>query len=580
MKTVPYTRWLGIAGGLVSFALLAQSAHGAAPCRFDALGQSQYSSSYDPGRNVYKEIEGVGKFGYRSSPIGSDWYNNSPADIDPRNQKPVEGSSVDNVYKKIPEVLMEEVIVAVIDSGMDIKHVDLKDNIWVNKKEIPGNCIDDDKNGYVDDIHGWNYVLGKDGKSIDGETLEVTRELYRLKKAGETASDYYKQVKKAFSEGLMGRKERLAGYKAEMTVIDTAITLFNDDLGTYTLDEVKALATTTSVEAAAKKDLVALYEKRNARTHLKDVAALRAYVKGGMDYYQSAVDYHYNLELAKNPQRGDDPDFFGDFKTNPDKLYGNNDVTPVNGDETHATHVAGIIGAVRGNAIGIRGVATKVKIMALRAVPNGDESDKDVYHAVRYAVDNGAKIINMSFGKGFARNADKVIEAFAYAASKGVIIVHSAGNSSDNNDVAVSYPERKLADKNSDLYAHWLEIGASGPVAGPDLRAYFSSFGQNSVDIFSPGYKVKSTINDNKYAYYSGTSMASPVVSGILALMMSYDPAMAASLLKTKLMETARQYKDVTSEVVIDGKKQTVPFKALSISGGVADAEKLLEAIY
>lgn len=578
MKYLPAAKLLGLAG-LASVALFSQQALSADPCPYSALGQSLKGPDYNPGRNLFKEAEGLGKFGYRSSPIGSDWYNNSPADIDPRTGKAVEGSSVDKVYEKAPTEVMKEVIVAVIDSGMDITHVDLKDNIWVNTKEIPGNCIDDDKNGYVDDVHGWNYVVNKEGKSIDGETLEVTREFHRLEKAGETESDYYKKVKKAFSEGLMARKQRLALYKGEMNVITTAAALFNDDLDSYTLDEVKGIVTKTAVEAAAKADLVALYEAKVARRPLKTVAALEEYVQGAVAYYQSTVDFHYNLELAKAPQRADDPDFFGDFKTNPEKLYGNNDVTPVNGDETHATHVAGIIGAVRDNATGIRGVAAKVKIMALRAVPNGDEADKDVYHAVRYAVDNGARIINMSFGKGFARNADKVIEAFAYAASKGVLIVHSAGNSADDNDVAVSYPERKLADKNSDLWAHWLEVGASGPVSGPDLRAYFSSFGKTSVDIFAPGYKVKSSINGDQYAYYSGTSMASPVVSGTLALMMSVDPEIPSSILKRKLMETARQYEGVTSEVVIGGEKQTVPFKDLSISGGVADADTLFNAI-
>lgn len=549
-------------------------------CSFSTLNSAQnFVQPTKNSVNLFKNFSGNNKFNVVQSQIGADWFNDSPSDIDPVTNERIEGSEINNVYDRLVEDNLQEVIVAVIDSGMDISHKDLKANIWTNPKEIPGNCIDDDNNGYIDDIHGWNYLVKADGSKITGETLEVTRELARLRAAGETKSEYYKKVKTEFNDSVASAVTNVKRMNHILNELNTSASMFSDDIHIYTKSEVERLNATTAIEKAAKQTLINYLDKLKSRG-MDTVGKVIEYYEGAKTYYKENLDFYYNLSLAKNPHRNDDPDFFGSFIENPEKLYGNNDVTPADNGENHSTHVAGIIGAVRGNNIGINGVASKVKLMALRAVPNGDESDKDIFHAVKYAVDNGAKVINMSFGKGFSRNSDKVIEAFDYAASKGVLLVHSAGNGRTDNDTGYSYPERKLIEKSSNLYKHWLEIGASTAVKGSSLKAGFSNFGKETVDVFAPGSKVKSTITDNKYAYYSGTSMASPVVAGAAALMLSYDPSLTGSQLKEKIMSTSRQYPDVIVSVSTNkGEMKEIPFQDLSISGGVLNGLELFDVV-
>lgn len=548
-------------------------------CTFSKLPQKKSQKPRSTNINSFRAVNGFNKFQYIQTQIGTDWYNNSPEDIDPINNLPVEGSEVDKLYQKLPSEHLEDIIVAVIDSGMDISHKDLKDNIWINKKEIPNNCIDDDQNGYIDDINGWNYLQKSNGEQISSETLEVTRELYRLKKLGQTQSEYYKKIRKAYTKGLSGRKNSLNSFNKILESIQTAITIFAGDIEEYSKREIIAIKTGSKIEASAKETLLDLFEKYKSK-NFPNVRMLKKYIVGAVSYYKGAINFHYNLKLAENPQRSDDPNFFGSIKNTPEKLYGDNNIFPADANESHATHVAGIIGAIRNNKIGINGVAANVKIMALRVVPDGDESDKDVYHSVYYAVDNGARVINMSFGKDFSRNSNKVLEAFEYAASKGVLIVHSAGNGYSNNDSTVSYPERKLLDPQSDTYKNWLEIGASTSVKGKSLKASFSNYGKKTVDLFAPGYKIKSSVNNNKYAYYSGTSMASPVVAGTIAVMLSYDGTQNTSLLKKKILETSRTYPDLFVDVPSSsGTTKAILFKNLSISGGVLNSLKLFEKI-
>lgn len=420
--------------------------------------------------------------------VEGDWFN-----LDPYIDE-VEGVSSNKVYEtmQIPKEA-QEVIVAVIDSGVDIQHPDLAGKIWVNKGEIPGNGIDDDKNGYIDDIHGWSFLGNADGTNIDQTNLEETRILRKL---------------------LLIKKVR-------------SLTSSEQEL----FDVVKSL-----VDAGLRSD---------------------------------PADKYYDVNFDPRSIIGDN------WENTADRNYGNNDVTGP--DSFHGTHVAGIIAADRKNGLGISGIASKVKIMALRAVPDGDEYDKDIANSIYYAVDNGAKIINMSFGKKFSPQRSAIDKAMKYAHKKGVLMVHAAGNSHNNNDVSGisgNFPTRfTLKGKN---WNHWLEVGASTQ-SQDSLPAYFSNYGQKTVDLFAPGYQILSTIPGGGYKKASGTSMASPVVAGVAALVLSLHPELKPSELRELFQSKGTKYSGL--QVSQPGTGDRVDFSELSISGGVANAFSILEAI-
>ena len=240
----------------------------------------------------------------------------------------------------------------------------------------------------------------------------------------------------------------------------------------------------------------------------------------------------------------------------------------------HGTHVAGIIAANRDNTIGMKGVSNNAKIMILRAVPDGDESDIDIYHAIRYAVDNGAKVINMSFGKDFARHPAKVIEAFEYAHDNGVLLVHSAGNSSNNNDEIKSYPQRRV-NESSRALASWIEVAASSVELGENLPAGFTNYGSQTVDLFAPGVKIYSTYPSNEYASLSGTSMAAPVVAGVAALMLNQYPELTSVEIKDLMMNNLRKHDGLMVNLPTNASSSKVLFEDLTVGGGIIDAKGL-----
>jgi subtilisin family serine protease len=284
-----------------------------------------------------------------------------------------------------------------------------------------------------------------------------------------------------------------------------------------------------------------------------------------LEYYGDQLTYFYNEDFNSRSIVGD---VYSDLS---DRFYGNNDV--IGPDAGHGTHVAGSIAAVRNNGVGINGVATNVKIMAVRVIPNGDERDKDVANGIRYAVDNGAKIINMSFGKAFSPYKRYVDEAVRYAESKGVLMVHAAGNDNKDNDLLPSFPSRfDKAEKRE--FNNWLEIGASSSKRGLNLPADFSNFGKKTVDFFAPGVDIYSTTPDNTYDTYSGTSMATPTTAGVAALVLSYDPILTAEDLRSLLIDTSRRYPKLL--VYRPGSQEEILFSGLSTYGSVVDAYKAL----
>ncbi len=476
----------------------------------------------------------------------------------------------------------KHIIVAVIDSGIDKDHEDLKNIMWTNPKEIAGNGIDDDKNGYIDDIHGWNFIGGPGGKNINGETLEITRLFNKLMPKYENADttslskkemvEYHNYIKygKKIEEELLdaaNQLEYLNSVEKRLFSLAHAIDSIipGDILSKSIIDTIQ----TPNNEAKMLKEIaygfIDDWGDNKTFSQLED--AITEALKDNKTYYNDKIMYNYNTNLHQRATIvGDDPNNLKE------KYYGNNDSEGP--DALHGTHVAGIIAAQRGNGIGMDGIAANVSIMSVRAVPNGDERDKDVANAIRYAVDNGASIINMSFGKGHSWNKRIVDKAVRYAEKHDVLLVHAAGNSAQNNDTSDNFPNDKY-EKIGFLFwkkkraKNWLEIGALSYEKGKDLVAGFSNYGKVNVDVFAPGMKIYSTVPNNKYKNLQGTSMASPVVAGIAAVIRSYYPRLTAKQVKNIIMKSSIKH---NIDVNIPGKDGEIAnFSQLSITGGVAN---------
>ena len=486
------------------------------------------------------------------------------------------GVSSQKAYESLSLKQTKQVIVAVIDSGVDYEHEDLKDVMWTNSKEIPGNGIDDDKNGYIDDIHGWNFVGGSSGENLVNETLEVTR--------------IYKKLLDKLQEGESLSTTEYLLFLETQTIVERELQKYSELLVSARKDKIFRDKTISTIcmrlnvcDIDTKDDLKNIKTQEvDLLENISDLSRLWDEYRGGfftgiertIKLSSNYIEFSYNIDYrGREKVVGDNPSDFSDSD------YGNNDVKGPNSN--HGTHVAGIIAATRNNGIGINGIAGNVKIMALRAVPNGDERDKDVVLAVRYAVDNGAKIINMSFGKLYSPDKDKVDAAFEYAADNGVLIVHSAGNDSKlidggRNHFPNSYKIGSGVFK-ADSIKNWIEVGASTKHQGDDLVAQFSNFGKDSVTLFSPGHKIYSSIAENKYASYSGTSMSCPVATGVSALLMSEFPDMNANEARAILINSVNIQVDLTvnkprKDRIGTDLNKMVLFRELSQTSGVINA--------
>lgn len=483
----------------------------------------------------------------------------------------------------------QTVVVAVIDSGVDIEHEDLVDNVWVNSDEIPNNGIDDDKNGYIDDVHGWNFLGNADGTNVNGETLEVTR-LYaslRGKYADADRSKLTKDQQKEYDKFLKYKEEvekkrseaqnNLSSIEMQVSMVGGIFDRMIQEYGNIEL--TNEFVDTTSLQVPdqfknAIKEMIEQYSAENGTApdfeSIKDIVMDE--MSAGLDYYTSQANYHYNPDFKSREIIGDN------YRDQNERYYGNNDVEGP--DAHHGTHVAGIIGAVRSNNIGMDGVASNVKIMSIRTVPDGDEHDKDVANAIRYAVDNGASIINMSFGKGYAWNKDVVDDAVRHAEKNDVLLVHAAGNSAQNNDSTDNFPNDKYRKAKGFLFwkkkhvKTWLEVGALSYKTGEDSPASFSNYGSENVDIFAPGVFIYATTPDDNYAPLQGTSMASPVVAGVAAILRSYFPGLTAKQVKEIIMETGTPN---NIKVKKPGSDSLVNFSDLSVTGSVINVNKAVQ---
>jgi subtilisin family serine protease len=456
----------------------------------------------------------------------------------------------------------KSVLVAVIDGGVDTAHEDLKSIIWVNPHEVY-NGKDDDHNGYADDVHGWDFIGGPGG-DIHYETLELTR-LIRKEHAmydslpESQIPEQYLKMKKDYDKQLARAKateDRITKFR---DMVDSLVQKIGKE--NPTREDFQNYQPVNDGEKNVKFIML------NQLQHTPDYSAFKKEMADGIDHFKTLLDYHLSLNYDPRSIVGDD------IRDSVQKDYGNDDVTGP--DANHGTHVSGIIGAVRDNNIGIKGIADKVEIMAVRVVPDGDERDKDVANGIRYASDNGARVINMSFGKAYSPNKSVVDDAVKYAMSKDVLIVHAAGNDGENLDSSNNFPNRRYIGGGE--AGAWIEVGASGEKNDSNLIASFSNYGKTTVDVFAPGVRIYSSTQGNHYEYYSGTSMASPVVAGLAALIREYYPKLTAVQVKDIIM---RSVVKVDHPVYVKdgyGKKKLVSFSDVCISGGIVNAYNALQ---
>jgi subtilisin family serine protease len=468
----------------------------------------------------------------------------------------IPGMSVDKAYAELLKGKTGvPVIVGIVDSGVDIEHPDLKSVVWINKKEIAGNGIDDDKNGYIDDIYGWNF-LG----NITKENLEYERILVNKNLVDEAT---YQQAK-AISDGKLDEAKQATG-QLELMIKGVAKAdaemIKQTGKSVYTIEDLNKI---NSQDAEIVKSKAIMQQMMG---YGLPVAELKKEIQKEYDSFNATL----NNQTQKTDYRkilGDNPDDIKDTK------YGNANVMgPDKKEILHGTHVAGIVAQVRNNNLGGDGVANNVQILTVRAVPDGDEYDKDIALGIRYAVDNGAKVINGSFGKAFSPHKQWVYDAIKYAEKKDVLIVHAAGNDTKDIDVENNFPNDS-DDKKTEFASNVITVGALNFEYGARIVADFSNIGKINVDVFAPGVKIYATTPNNEYQYLQGTSMAAPNVAGVAALIRSYYPKLSANEVKQILMDSGTP---ITSDIHFGGNPQDVrPFASLSQSGKIVNAYNAL----
>ena len=488
------------------------------------------------------------------------------------------GISLDKAYTfvKSKKLKSKRVVVAVIDSGIDTLHEDLKPVLWTNPKEIPHNGIDDDKNGYIDDVHGWNFIGGKDGRNVKQDSYEAARVYNKLKaKYGSIVpADSTAKTPEEKEELEMFRKaqQKIVGEinPAEIAFMKKLLPNFLRGDSAIVKDLGKEEYNCTDLEKYMPTDADAKKTKALLTQLCKANGSDEITNKQIIDEFEGQIR---KADAANNPPQEYRKEIVQDNEADiNDRFYGNNDImasTPF-----HGTHCSGIIAAVRNNNKGIDGIANNVRIMMLRAVPDGDEHDKDIALAIRYAVDNGAQIVSMSFGKDFSPEKEWVDDAVKYAEQKGVLLVHAAGNDAKNIDSADNFPTGVYKDANGKA-TNWITVGASGDPKNGGITARFSNYGKSEVDVFAPGVQIYSTIpGGNTYGNASGTSMACPVVAGTAAFILEHYPNLSATQLKYVIEKSATV---PAEEVNIPGTEDKISLSEISKTGGLLNAYEAIK---
>lgn len=473
------------------------------------------------------------------------------------------GISLDKAYEflKSKNRTSTKVIVGVVDSGTDTTHQDLKPVLWVNPR--PGS------KGLQNDIHGWNYIGGKDGRNLKKDSYEAARVYYKLKPKWDKDVDVSKLSLADVKEyaTFLRAKDKVVGNdedSQEAAMIKAMVPKFMEGDSIIRKEIGKNEYRPSDLanynpESKAAKGTKAMFVNIAKANNTDDITNLQL-----IEEFENELTKASSASAPPPPYR---KEIVGDDESNiNDTIYGNNDImanTPF-----HGTHCAGIIGAARNNGVGVDGVADNVALLTVRAVPDGDEHDKDIALAIRYAVDNGAKVISMSFGKDFSPEKQWVDDAFRYAQSKDVLLVHAAGNEAKNIDTTFNFPNKYFL-SGGQAY-NLITVGASGNKLNGGLIAGFSNYGPDQVDVFAPGVGIYSTIpGGDKYGKASGTSMACPVVAGIAALIREYYPELSAQQVKFIIENSVVK---PTAYVKNPQTKEMVPMNVLSKTGGIVNA--------
>lgn len=492
------------------------------------------------------------------------WYN-----LDLVNDK-VYGVSSNKAYETILKgKTSKQVIVAIIDAGTQIDHEDLKDHIWINKNEIPGNGIDDDHNGYIDDINGWDFIGGKT-EDIFHDNFEITRIYGKYKSIFENNPDAAKHDPKHFKIYDLSKNAFFTKYNETKKKSDELGEIkdwlermeneFKDKV--ISLEDVNAFPVNDSILTQYK---LTLYKSMDKGTSFLEV---KKSVDTRYEANNNKLIYHLNVDYNSRSIVGDN------YDDSSERFYGNNDVKGP--QARHGTHVAGIIGAIRNNSIGVDGVADNVLIMVLRAVPDGDERDKDIANAIRYAAENGASIINMSFGKAFPYDKKVVDDAVRFAVSKDVLFIHAAGNDHLNLDKeGYRFPNSNYENGKGNAKSNWIVVGA---INSNGMPGSFSNYGKKMVDVFAPGVSINSTVPEGKYTKLNGTSMATPVVAGVAAMIRSYYPELSAKQVKKIILKTV--YTPNTEVPTPGNEKVFISWENLCKTGGIVNAYEALKSIH
>ncbi|MFD2563666.1 S8 family serine peptidase [Aquimarina rubra] len=492
------------------------------------------------------------------------------------NEDTIPGVSLEKAYRELlSNKKGQEIIVAVLDTKLDIHHEDLKDQIWINTDEIPDNGIDDDKNGYIDDVNGWDFLSNTKGDFIAFEHLESTRivrkydSLFKGKGINEIPKKQQKAYKlytiayQKWQKDILNNKKsvkNLSGWKKGVVrgkeILDSIAPQKE-----FNINELDSLINQYKQDSITQSILI---RYKNAFTYELTPENLESYIKDSKQEQETTL----NPDFDERAVMGDDASDINDNKYGSPIVYGD---VPFQ----HATVVAGTLAANRSNGLGVKGFSDYIKIMPVVMVASGDEHDKDVALAIRYAVDNGAKVINMSWGKTLSQNEEWVNRAIKYAADKDVLLITAGGNNNSDNDLHKYYLNDY--DTNEKEFANnFIVVGASTWNL-QQLRASFSNYGKKHVDIFAPGVKMYTTeYGIDKYTNSRGTSLASPVVSGIAGLLRAYYPTLSAKQVKQILMDSGTSYDAEVEIKQEDGTKKLVPFSDLSKSGKVVNAYNAL----
>ena len=492
--------------------------------------------------NDYSSLKSYDKSSITSKIDLNNWHNLDP-EIDS-----IPGTSVERAHNELLKGLKgEKVIVAVIDTGLDIDHKSLSNNIWINKDEKI-NGKDDDENGYIDDINGWNYL---------GSAYNETRDMTRILRDKKINNRKYNLVEEEINKEIKKSNEQLYILNYYIQILEESKEL----LSKYLNDDKFSVEDVNNIKNEDEK----LIRAKNIYVDFDSYGYTKEYLNEGIEQYNDFINYHFNIDFNGRTTNDDIYDLN-------DTNYGDANINNIKDSESHSTHVSGIISGDRENKSGNKGINNLVEIMALRAIPNGDEYDKDVARAIRYAVDNGAKVINGSFGKYFSSNPEWVIDAIRYASENNVLVIAAAGNESKDLDSLSNdnYPNDQFFNKDefSDTF---IKVGASSINLNENFTAYFSNYGKINVDIFAPGVDIYSSMPSNKYKSQSGTSMASPVVAGIASLIFSYFPKLSAKKVKEIILESGIDI-DLNIENLGDNKH----FKEYSKSGKLVNAYNAL----